>query len=219
MVVDGRDQGPGPIRAGLTRSGPDGWAYQSGMSKAYPEVTHTRAVLLLDRDLLLVADTLRGTAAHDFNQLWHLFPGARLRLDGLTATALDERGRPALRIVQAPLAWRLEARRYFGERSPMQGWYSDRYERKRENHVVGYATRATGATFLTLVASDPYASRQASVTGRVTPAGTTADVCMGAASYAVTLGGVGLPGESVTVKRLGGAQAAERCSSRPAAAR
>ncbi len=60
VVVDGKDQGAGPVEAHLVTSGPN-WEYASGTAALYPGVTQARSVLLLGHNLLLVVDSLSST--------------------------------------------------------------------------------------------------------------------------------------------------------------
>lgn len=166
ITVDGRDQGAGPIRAGLTTTG-EGWAYQSGVASVHSGVTHRRSVLLLAKDLVLVADSVTGAAAHTYDQLWHLFPGAHTQVDGLRWRVFDQVDQPALDIVQAELGRPVDALSWYGSLNPMQGWYSDRYGQAVPIHVAGYRTRASSAVYLTLLASGPYAGRSLGVTGTI----------------------------------------------------
>ncbi len=66
VVVDGTNQGAGPVTAGLVTSGSDagGWEYASAVASQYPGVTQKRSVLIIGPNLLLVVDslTLDGTA-------------------------------------------------------------------------------------------------------------------------------------------------------------
>jgi hypothetical protein len=201
VVVDGKDSDSGPVRPGLTLAG-DGWAYQSGVASVYPGVTHRRSVLLLARDLVLVADAVSSDRPHSFEQLWHLFPGAHVVDTGTLTEVFDENDNPALDLRQASLTTPTELHRYYGELNPMQGWYSAEYGKTEPNHVAGYRTTGTGAVYLTLIASGPYAGRGPDVSGAITGGDVSAEVCVdGYGGASVHIGRQAEPGESVAVTR------------------
>ena len=64
----------------------DGLTYQSAESSLYTGVTHRRHGHDDRPDHVLVVDRLSSAAAHTYQQMFHLFPGARLAKYGLTVT-------------------------------------------------------------------------------------------------------------------------------------
>jgi hypothetical protein len=201
IVVDGKDQVGGSVRSALTTVA-DGWAYQSGLASVYPGVTHRRSVLLLARDLVLVADTVSSDRSHEFEQLWHIFPGAHVVAEGLHTKVFDDHDNPAMDIRQASGTAPVQARRYYGQLSPMQGWYSAEYGRTEPNHVAGYQTVGTGAGFVTLIASGPYAGRAGGVSGTVAAGEVSAHVCVeGYGGALIHIGHLADVGETVTVNK------------------
>jgi hypothetical protein len=203
VVVDGQDQLSGAITPGLTTA-TEGWAYQSGTASVYPGVTHRRSVLLLARDVMLVVDSLSADKPHSFEQLWHIFPGAHVVDDGLHTKVFDDHDNPVLDIRQAP-GGAIEGHRYYGQLSPLQGWFSSEYGRNVPNHVASYRTQAASAVYLTLVTSGPYAGRGGSVRGTVTGTEVSAAVCVdGFGAAAVHIAAQSSPGETVFVTRESG---------------
>ena len=202
IVVDGKDQSAGPVAPGLTTTG-DGWAYQSGVASVYPGVTHRRSVLLLGRDLVLVADAVSGDRSHGFEQLWHIFPGAHVVDDGLHTKVFDGHDNAVLDLRQANTATSVAGRRYYGQVNPLQGWYSSEYGRTEPNHVAGYHADGTSAVFVTLIASGPYAGRPAAVSGAIAGGDVTADICVdGYGAASVHIGRQAGTGETVSVDRV-----------------
>jgi hypothetical protein len=199
VVVDGQDQIPGPVLPGLNLAGDD-WAYQSGSATVNDGVTHRRSVLLLGRDLVLVADTLTGTRPHEYEQLWHIFPEARVITDGQRLRAYDEYDNVALRIEQVPLAEPLTLRTYYGQNEPTQGWYSAEFGRMQPNHVGGYRIQSQHATYLTLIASEPHASAEPTVTGTVAGGSVDATVCADGVAATVAIRDQAGPAEQVSVE-------------------
>ncbi|WP_433304329.1 heparinase II/III domain-containing protein [Actinoplanes sp. CA-030573] len=205
VTVDGRDQDGGPIVAGRTIAG-QGWAYQSGTAAVYRGVVHRRSVLLLRRDLVLVLDDLTATSPHRFDQLWHLFPGARPLITDGTAAIYDEFDNPALRITQATTTARLQVTDHFGEINPMQGWYSSEYGTITANHVLAFtAEPVRAARYLTVIGSGPHAVERAVVRGTASDGRFDIEVCSAGYAAHVTITALSRPGERVSVSRR------ERC--------
>lgn len=207
VVVDGVNQIPGPVTAGLTATGDD-WAYQSGAAAVNRGVTHRRSVLLLRRDLALVVDTLTAAEPHTYEQLWHLFPGARLTTEGLRMRAHDEFDNPAVRVDQVALGdQRLALQTYYGENNPKQGWYSAQFGRMQPNYVGGYRlTGARNAAYLTLLSSGRYAADTATaVRGGVDLTGGVieATVCTADLAATVTIRNQSAEREAVNVDWAG----------------
>ena len=164
VVVDGHDQGAGPVTAQLVTSGPD-WEYASAVAAQYPGVTQKRSVLMIGHNVLLVVDSMSSAAAHSYQQLWHLFPGANVTTAGLTARVTTQSDAPALEIVQGRSGGAaLSLQTYYGATDPLQGWYSDAYGQVEKNHVVGYTQHGTDAAYYTLIAAGPDAGHPASIT-------------------------------------------------------
>lgn len=155
VVVDGKDQAEGTARAGLS-AGEAGWSYQSGEHALYDGVVHRRAVLLLRRDLVLVVDDLTSATPHTYEQMWHLFDGAELRVEGLKVTALAD-GRPVLALHQArPEGMTLT--QTSGATDPLEGWLSSEYEKKVSTWALRYRRQEARARYVTVLASGELAA-------------------------------------------------------------
>jgi hypothetical protein len=198
ITVDGRDQDGGPVRAGLTTTGPT-WAYQSGVAEVYRGVTHRRSVVLLARDVVLVVDNVTSNRSHEYEQLWHMFEGARVLADSGKAQAFNEFDNPALTIVQSSTETESTLRSHYGEKSPMQGWISTKYGEARPNHVLGYVKKGSTAQYFTLITSGQYAGQTATVSGTGGAGDLTADVCVGSFAAHVQIGKQAAAGEHVSV--------------------
>jgi peptidoglycan/xylan/chitin deacetylase (PgdA/CDA1 family) len=197
VVVDGRDQPKGRVRQGIGATGRD-WTYKSGAHSLYRGVTHTRSVVVLRRDLALVVDALSSRRPHNYDQTWHLLPGVELRRRGLDVTAVA-RGRwgPVWVAQAAPYGTRLTDR--IGERTPLQGWYSELYGRKQPNHALEYRVRARDARFATLITSGALAGAPAHLSLTETPDGIRATVCAGETRRVVAIARPGQRGERAAV--------------------
>jgi hypothetical protein len=71
----------------------DGFDYFGGVHDGYAPVTHRRHVLAIHRDVLIVADCVTGTSAHDVAVHWHLHPRWKVDILGNRAslTAMTDR--------------------------------------------------------------------------------------------------------------------------------
>lgn len=203
VVVDERDQRKGSARAGLSTSA-GGWAYQSGAHELYDGVLHRRAVLLLRKDLVLVVDDLTSATPHVYEQTWHLLPGVELQVEGLRAKAVDSgSGRTLLSVHQLLPTPGLGLRWRRGSTTPMDGWYSERFELKVPNHALRYRRTAARALYVTVLASGELAPLplRSEAQGSARKLRTT--VCLSSGEgYLVTLEDLMGPAERVTVEEL-----------------
>ena len=71
----------------------DGFDYFGGVHDGYAPLAHRRHVLAIHRDLLIVADCIAGTDAHDVAVHWHLDPRWKVEILGNRAslTSMTER--------------------------------------------------------------------------------------------------------------------------------
>ena len=199
VVVDGADQATsGDVTAGLTASGPR-WAYQSGAHGLYPGVVHRRSVLLLEKDLTLVYDTLESEAPHDYAQVWHLAGGYTAGITGLDSTGVTTDGQPVV-VIRQGLGAGLSLLPITGATAPMQGWYSESYGTKIPNYALEYHVTASTWHYATLIASGPKAQVASSITASIGANGTlTAVVCGGLEPTLITVANQVAAGEAVTV--------------------
>ena len=154
VVVDGRSQNPGSGTAEplATR---DGLTYQSAESSLYGGVTHRRMVMMIDPDHVLVVDRLSSARVHTYQQMFHLFPGARLSKSGLTVSGTGGTPRREITIRQL-LPGGLSERNTIDRkgRSP-DGLCSKTQGRLLPCYAVSYSARGADATFLTLLTIGP----------------------------------------------------------------
>jgi hypothetical protein len=203
VVVDGGSQATsGVVTEGISATG-SRWAYQSGSHGLYAGVVHRRSVLLLEKDLTLVYDTLQSDASHDYAQVWHLPSGYSINIDGLDTIGLAIDGQPHIVIHQA-LVDGLALQPIEGATDPMQGWISELYGTKMENYALEYHATASTMRYATLIVSGPKAQGASSLTAIVADDGTlSAVVCGGTEPTAVTISNQVADGESVTVTSAG----------------
>lgn len=200
IVVDGLDQPPGQVDAGLTAVGPN-WVYQSGSHALHDGVVIKRGLVLLDRDLALVVDIATADQPHDLTQTWHAFPGAVLAQAGLDVT-LSERDSAKLAIHQLAADGATLAS-IIGRDNPMQGWHSDQYNTKVPSYALEYTVHGSAARFATLLASGPYARADLRATATVSGDDAHVALCLGDARWRIDLVDLGRPTEAVSATRGG----------------
>ncbi len=126
VVVDGRDQEIGSATAGAFGQ-KDGITYQSGESSLYPGVTQRRVVMMLDQYHYLITDRITSSQVHQYQQVFHLFHGARITTHGLTVTGTAQNGAASLTIKQIDTAGVTESA-VLGQINPPAGLCSVRYQ-------------------------------------------------------------------------------------------
>lgn len=201
VVVDGLDQAEGAALPGA-HGVVGGVAWATGTSDLVAGVRHVRTVVLLDRGLVVVVDSLSSGAERRYTQTWHAFPGAALRPAGKNLVLLGADGQRRLTIAQADWST-LSLATVHGGSAPLQGWISAAYGSKVPNWALEWTRTAPSARFVTLLASGPYAGvrpyvKQAWLTGQNRR---RVWVCAGTTSATLTLVAQGSPTERLEVER------------------
>ena len=149
VVVDGQDQAEGSATAGKFVQ-EDGITYQTGESSLYQGVIHRRTVIMLDQDHYLVVDRLTSSTPHTYQQMWHLFPGAKLSTKGLTVTGSGTSANQSLTIRQIQTSGVTESS-VTGQTNPPAGICSEHYTVLESCPQIAYAEHGTDAQFTTLL--------------------------------------------------------------------
>lgn len=185
VVVDGKSQvqGNGAEQPLATK---DGLTYQSAESSLYPGVTHRRLVMTIDANHVLVVDRLSSTAAHTYQQMFHLFPGARLSKSGLTVSGIG--GRPRREVtIQQLLPGGITVSDTINRRGRKpDGLCSVKYGRLLPCYAVSYTARAKNATFVTLLTIG--ARRQAGFAIKASQEGERLHITDGQRNLRISLG-------------------------------
>ena len=140
VIVDGRDQEIGSATAGAFGQ-KDGITYQSGESSLYPGVTQRRVVMMLDQYHYLITDRITSSQVHQYQQVFHLFHGARITTHGLTVTGTAQNGAASLTIKQIDTAGVTESA-VSGQINPPAGLCSVRYQVIESCPEVSYCADA-----------------------------------------------------------------------------
>ena len=149
VVVDGHSQGQGDPSSGplVTRGA---ITYQSGNSTLYPGVTHRRTLVMLDHDHFLVIDRLKSRRVHTYQQMFHLFPGARLQRSGLTVSGRGRSPSQSVTITQlAPSG--LSLRTTIAKTRPAEGICSVRAQAAEPCYALAYTHRGHDASYTSLI--------------------------------------------------------------------
>ena len=150
VVVDGKSQaeGNGTAQPLVTR---DGLTYQSAESSLYDGVTHRRLVMMIDPDHVLVVDRLSSAKVHDYRQMFHLFPGARLSKAGLTVSGAGGSPRREITIQQLLPGGITESDAINHRGRRPDGLCSDVYGQLLPCYSIRYAARGNDVSFVTLL--------------------------------------------------------------------
>ena len=185
VVVDGKPQaaGNGTAEPLVTK---DGLTYQSAESSLYGGVTHRRLVMMIDPDHVLVVDRLSSATVHDYQQMFHLFPGARLSKAGLTVSGTG--GPPRREItIQQLLPGGITERDAINQRGHRpDGLCSEEYGQLLPCYAIRYSARGKDASFVTLLTIG--APRRAGFAVKVSTGGQHLRIIDGHRDLGVSLG-------------------------------
>ena len=149
VLVDGKNQ-----RAGSTSMGElkqtDEYAVYSAQHNLFPRTNHQRAILLLGHDLVLIVDRLLSKKSHDYEQLFHLFPEAKIQKNGTTLIATGEKEDEKLTIRQL-VSEEIELSSVLGDEQTGNGFCSFEYEKKVPCHMLSYKQHSQNASYITLL--------------------------------------------------------------------
>ena len=150
VVVDGKSQAQGD-GTGTPLVSKDGITYQSAESSLYKGVTHQRLVAMINKDHLLVVDHLHSASVHLYQQMFHLFPGAKLSQSGLTVSGSG--GSPRRQVtIQQLLPTGITETAVINQRgSKIAGLCSEQYGKLLPCYQISYSTRGRDAQFVTLI--------------------------------------------------------------------
>jgi peptidoglycan/xylan/chitin deacetylase (PgdA/CDA1 family) len=149
VVVDGMDQKPYSAKAGVFLEG-EGYVFQSAEHELYNGISHQRAMALLGHDLVLIVDRLISDKEHKYEQMFHLFPEAKLDTNGLTVTARGAEPSQSVTIYQL-LPEGIAVDSVKGQASPPEGWCSKQYGVAIANYSISYEQHGKAASYITLL--------------------------------------------------------------------
>ncbi|MBT4403029.1 polysaccharide deacetylase family protein [Candidatus Falkowbacteria bacterium] len=149
ILVDGEDQKIGsPISGKFEQE--NGYVSHSAQHNLYPQTNHQRSMILLEHDLVLIIDRLISDKKHDYEQLFHLFPGAKIEKNGTTLIARGEKEKEKLTIRQL-LPENIEMSSIIGDENTGDGFCSFEYEKKVPCYTLSYKQHAQNTSYITLL--------------------------------------------------------------------
>lgn len=155
VVVDGKDQSVGDIATSMKAShgsfqeGP-GYVYQSGESNLYAGVSHERAVAMIEDSTILIFDNLRSSSDHTYEQMFHIFPDAKVSSDGLTFTAQGDKPEQLLTIKQF-ITDGVELHTTIGDQNTPNSLCSSEYNKALPCHALSYTQKGKHVSYVTAV--------------------------------------------------------------------
>ena len=125
--------------------------YQSAESSLYNGVTHQRLVMMIDPDHLLIVDRLNSASVHTYQQMFHLFPGAKLSRSGLTVSGTG--GTPYRQVtIQQLQSVGISRTNVINQRGHnLAGLCSEQYGVLLPCYQISYSKHSRDATFVTLI--------------------------------------------------------------------
>ena len=150
VTVDGKSQVEGDGTATALQTA-GGITYQSAESSLYSGVSHQRMVMMVDKDHILVVDRLNSADAHEYQQTFHLFPGAKLTQSGLTVTGTG--GSPQRQVtIQQILPQGITESAVINRRGANPaGLCSQQYGQLQPCYQIAYTAHGKSAEFVTLI--------------------------------------------------------------------
>jgi len=152
VTVDDLDQINGTAISGAFVETKD-YVAQSAVSELYKGVIHKRVAVLVGKKYLLVIDKLISDKEHDYKQLFHLFPGAKINISGTSVQVLNptkKSDEEVMNIFQlAPENISLDA--IIGQTSPPRGLCSQEYTKALPCYSIEYAQKSQNAEYITLI--------------------------------------------------------------------
>lgn len=147
VMVDGKNQRTGAPSQGTLKV--DGKKVTfSAQHDLYANTIHQRSITLIDHDVVLIVDNLLSTTVHDYEQIFHLFPGASTKIDNhsIFVSAKDGSTDSQLKILQI-ISDDLDVSVTENEGEGC----SYEYEKIVPCPMVAYKKRSQDATFVTVI--------------------------------------------------------------------
>ena len=152
VVVDSKDQSQGSGVAGKFINTKD-YVSQSATEELNSGVVHERQVTMIGQKLILVIDKLHSNTTHQYDQIFHLFPGAKFTSpDNMTVTGQGAESQQRVTIHQLATSG-VSMKDVYNDQDPSQlgGLCSQQYGQLLPCHQVEYMQNAKDATFVTVL--------------------------------------------------------------------
>ena len=152
VLVDDLDQAKGIAILGDFKETKD-YVFQSAEHELYNGISHKRSGILIGKKYLLILDKLTSDQEHTYNQLFHLFPGAKIATSGTSVKVFassDDGEEEVMNIFQmAPDSIFLKS--VIGQTSPVDGWCAKEYAKAIPCYSLKYEQKSQNVTYATLI--------------------------------------------------------------------
>ena len=151
VMVDNKDQTEGAGVAGSFVNTKD-YVSQSATEQLNPGVTHERQISMFGAKVVIVIDRLSSNTIHNYQQLFHTFPGATVSKNGLTVTAQGGESQQKLSIHQL-ITNGVSVSDAYNDKDPkhLAGLCSVTYGQLAACHQISYTQTAKDATYATVL--------------------------------------------------------------------
>ncbi len=118
--------------------------FDKGFVGVKDRVIHTRSLIYIRHQFWIVVDHIATDQPHNIQALWHFHPNCTVTTQADSVLSNDV-GQGNLRILPVSrLDWQIEIVK--GQTSPVQGWWSERYNHKSASSTAVYSTLLEGST-------------------------------------------------------------------------
>jgi peptidoglycan/xylan/chitin deacetylase (PgdA/CDA1 family) len=162
VVVDDKDQimgtkeenEPGTliepfVSAGALITG-EGYSGQSASHNLYKDVIHNRSIALIEDKMLIVVDDLYSDKEHKYDQMFHIFPGAKIKIKGSTVQAFATSTEHTLTIKQL-MPNGIKTNYAYNKKNPIDGLCTAEYEKSIPCYSLAYTKKGKNVSFVTLI--------------------------------------------------------------------
>jgi len=151
---EGTEESKGEIDAGKVYAGQlitgEDFAYQTAWHTLYNGVVHNRSIAMIEDKAIAVVDYLDSEAAHYYEQMFHLFPGAKIERNRNIITVKDEKDKTVMRIIQL-LPEQMGYSNQINNKRTGEGLCSKEYEKSEPCYSLSFSKKGASATFITLI--------------------------------------------------------------------
>mgnify|MGYP001590399688 CR=1 FL=1 len=150
VVVDNLDQIAEAPNIGSFLVGED-FVYQSAQHNLYEGVSHQRAILLIEHNLVLIIDNLISDEEHEYKQMFHFDPDMELKVNNnLSITGIGKEKKQSITISQL-LEDNTEMSFVKAQEFPVEGWCSYEYDVLLPCYSISYKKVGDNVSFITLL--------------------------------------------------------------------
>jgi peptidoglycan/xylan/chitin deacetylase (PgdA/CDA1 family) len=160
VVVDGKDQTsglddtPGLLDDPFVKAGPlitgEGFSGQTASHNLYKGVVHNRSLTLIEDKALVIVDDLSSDTEHTYEQMFHIFPGAKVSINKTTVRAIGTSTERSLTISQL-LPDGIKVGNTINKKDPVEGLCATTYENADPCNSISFGQKGKNISFVTIV--------------------------------------------------------------------